>query len=258
MTPRLIETPVDPIKEPQLFRQKPECVEGGKVPPTPGGVGGATRLTCSVLLGDQRTPEWFEARRGVVTASRVGKHVLAATKAAREATSKLVDEVLADALTPEQTATADKPEFSTYWMSRGVRLEPFAREEYERITENQVEEVAFCLHESGAFGCSPDGLVNDRSGGLEIKCPEPRIHIAYLRAGVVPDQYVMQLEASMAVTGLPWWDFISFCPGLSPLILRTERSETTEQTLRALLDLGVVIATENQRLRDMWDATFKS
>ena len=214
-------------------------------------------LTCSVLLGEQRTPEWFEARRGVFTASGLGKFVLESTKTARKAINSMIDRTLADALTPLQTGTEDAPDFSNYWMRRGVRLEPEARIAYENKTGNRVEEVAFCLHESGMFGCSPDGLVNDREGGLEIKCPQPERHIAYIRAGVLPEQYEMQVHSSMAVTGLPWWDFWSYCPSLPPLLVRVHRSDLTERIVAAMIDHGTCLAFERQRIADMWNREFE-
>jgi len=217
-------------------------------------------LECAIIDCDQRTEAWFEARRGVVTASRLKKTMLGSGKTAAAARDALICEVLADALTPDQLGTADAPDFENYWMRRGTALESVARAEYSRISGHPVREVGFCVHYSGGFGCSPDGLVTGPDGvplgGVEIKCPMPEKHIAYVQAGGLPEQYECQVHASMAVTDLPWWDFVSYCPGLPMLIHAVHRNEFTETLKQFLLDLQVDIAAARAKLADLWNKQF--
>lgn len=149
---------------------------------------------------------------------------------------------------------------------RGNLLEPLAREAYERRTGYSVSTVGLCVHDSGGFGCSPDGLVCDFAEegaaffpwthGVEIKCPIPETHSKYLLAGTLPDEYRPQVHASLAVTGLDRWDFLSFCPGLPSLLITVERDEYTERMLRGLLDLSAELEATRAKLSEMWQAEF--
>jgi len=130
-------------------------------------------------------------------------------------------------------------------IQRGNYLEPQARELYERLTGYCVTQVGFIEHDSGGFGCSPDGLIRGRvwkkkrgrlrfrnraiKHGLEIKCPMPETHIDWLLDGVLPECHSLQCHAGMAVTGLDRWDFLSYCPGDAPLLIEVYRDETTEK-----------------------------
>jgi len=120
-------------------------------------------------------------------------------------------------------------------VQRGNYLEPQARELYERLTGYSVTQVGFIEHDSGGFGCSPDGLIKwvttpeEWSHGLEIKCPMPEAHIDWLLDGVLPECHSLQCHAGMAVTGLDRWDFLSYCPGDAPLLIEVYRNETTEK-----------------------------
>ena len=118
----------------------------------------------------------------------------------------------------------------------GKKLEPFARSYYERTYGFKVSEVGFIEHGDGTsgFGCSPDGLISlDPSGdwhhGLELKCPIPETHLAWLYDGGLPDEHRFQVEACMAVTGLNEWHFLSYCPRYKPHFVKTYRSEFTDQ-----------------------------
>ena len=85
--------------------------------------------------------------------------------------------------------------------------------------------VGLCyLDEHRNFSCSPDGLVGE-DGGLEIKCPLIHTHVEYLLDGKLPTKYVQQVQGSMLISGRKWWDFMSYYPGLKPLVVRVERDE---------------------------------
>lgn len=149
----------------------------------------------------------------------------------------------------------------------GKLLEPFARAYYEKLTGFHVSEVGFVEHGDGAsgFGCSPDGFAwtpgdgksPTLSHGCEIKCPIPETHIAWLLDGGLPDEHRFQVEACMAVTGLDRWDFLSYCPGESPLLVTTYRSEFTEQLLSGLQTLVAEKAKIKRILAAKWEAAYQ-
>ena len=122
----------------------------------------------------------------------------------------------------------------------GNLLEPFARSAYESLTGFEVEEVGFVESDSGGFGCSPDGLVYDLFGlshGVEIKCPIPETHLAWLIDGGIPEQHALQVHCSMAVMDLQRYDFFSYCPGEKSLHVIVDRDATTDQLLVGLQTL---------------------
>ena len=161
---------------------------------------------------EQGTPEWFEARRGKVTASRVldaiGKNAKGNYLAARE--KYLLDlsaEILCSDL-EESPQSAD--------MQRGAYLEDYARSEYEARNDIQVVRAGLIDHPSIiGFGASPDGLIGD-DGLIEIKCPKTQTHLNTMATGQPSERYLMQMYAQMACTGREWCDFVSYDPRLPP------------------------------------------
>lgn len=139
----------------------------------------------------------------------------------------------------------------------GNLLEPFARSAYESLTGFEVEEVGFVEHDSGGFGCSPDGLIYDLFGlshGVEIKCPIPETHLAWLIDGGLPEQHALQVHCSMAAIGLQRYDFFSYCPGEKSLYVIVERDETTDQLLAGLQALVAEKAKMLEKIKSIRNA----
>jgi putative phage-type endonuclease len=157
----------------------------------------------------QGSPEWFAARCGRVTASRVAD-VVARTKTGWGASrANYAAELIAERLTG---CTA--PGFSNSAMQWGTDQEPVARAAYEARTGVSVDLVGFVDHpEIAMSGASPDGLIGD-DGLLEIKCPNTATHLDTLLSETVPGKYVTQMQWQMACTGRAWCDFASFDPRL--------------------------------------------
>jgi putative phage-type endonuclease len=173
---------------------------------------------------EQGSPEWFAARCGKVTASRV-VDVLATIKTGESASRK---NYRADLVV--ERLTGNKTEgFSSPAMAWGVETEPQARAAYEARTGNFVDQIAFVDHPTiPNFGCSPDGLVGE-DGLIEIKCPNTSTHIDYIEDDQPPKKYIGQMMAQMACTGRKWCDFVSFDPklpdGLQLFVVRLYRDD---------------------------------
>jgi putative phage-type endonuclease len=157
----------------------------------------------------QGSPEWFAARLGRVTASRVAD-VIAKTKTGWGASrANYAAQLVAERLTGE---VGDK--FTNAAMQWGTDTEPHARAAYEFIHGHDVRLVGFVPHPSIEMaGASPDGLVGD-DGLVEIKCPNTATHIETLLGSSVPGKYIAQMQWQMACTGRAWCDFVSFDPRL--------------------------------------------
>lgn len=157
---------------------------------------------------EQRSAEWFAARLGCVTASRVKDVMASGRGGAPSATRKnYMMELLCERLTGQQSGPdlSNKPA-----VQRGVELEPFACMAYEADKGLMVFETGLVMHPTIAgFGASPDGLVGD-DGVLEIKCPNTATHIATMQSERHDPQYEWQMLAQMACTGRDWADFVSY------------------------------------------------
>ena len=158
---------------------------------------------------DQRSNEWFSARLGKVTASKVAD-IMARTKSGYSASrANYMAQLICERLTGERHES-----FTSAAMQWGTDTEPQARAAYEFLTDSSVTEVGFIDHQIIAdFGASPDGLVGD-DGLIEIKCPNTATHLNTLSTEVVPAQYVTQMQVQMSCTGRQWCDFVSFDPRL--------------------------------------------
>ena len=157
----------------------------------------------------QGSPEWFAARTGKVTASRIAD--LRARTKTGYSTSRA--NYLAELLTERLTGVSS-PSYSNSAMQWGTDQEPFARQAYSAHLGVDVFEVGFVDHpEIGMSGASPDGLVGN-DGLVEIKCPNTATHIETLLGDAIPNKYVLQMQWQMACTGRQWCDFASFDPRL--------------------------------------------
>jgi len=158
---------------------------------------------------EQRTDEWFSARLGKVTASRVAD-VVARTKSGYGASrANYMAELICERLTGARGES-----YQNAAMLWGTEQEPAARAAYEALTGALVVETGFVPHSSIAMsGASPDGLV-DPEGLVEIKAPNSSTHIDTLMLEAVPAKYITQMQWQMACTGRQWCDFVSYDPRL--------------------------------------------
>ncbi len=173
---------------------------------------------------EQGTPEWFAARLGKVTASRVAD-VIAKTKTGYSSSREnyLVELAL------ERITGVGEKSFTSPAMAWGTEQEPMARASYEARTGELVEEVGLVLHPViEQAGASPDGLVGP-DGLIEIKCPNSATHIRTLQSKKPAGHYVTQMQWQMACTQRAWCDFVSFDPrmpeGLQLFVTRIERDD---------------------------------
>ena len=187
----------------------------------------------------QRSPQWFAARCGKVTARRV-KHVVAKIKS-REAAARR--NYKAQLVVERLTGIAQET-YTNAAMQYGTETEPQARDAYVFRTDNKVEEVGFIQHESLMAGCSPDGLIGT-DGGIEIKCPfQSAVHIETLLNGM-PSEHRAQIQGSLWITGCSFWDFVSFDPRLpAHLQLYIERVERDKKYIANLEKKVVVFLDE--------------
>lgn len=186
----------------------------------------------------QGSEDWFKARLGKVTASRVSD-VIAKTKTGWGASRKnYLAELVAERLTGVPAES-----YTNAAMKWGIDTEPQARAAYEFFRDSSVTEVGFVQHPKIAMsGASPDGLIGNE-GLLELKCPNTATHIDTLLAKAIPDKYLVQMQWQMACAARTWCDFASFDPrmpeDLRLFVARVHRDEKRiaelEDVVRAFL-----------------------
>lgn len=155
---------------------------------------------------EQRSDEWFAARLGKVTASKVRDVMAKGRGGAPSATRQnYMMQLLCERLTGRR-----EEGFTSAAMQRGTDLEPIARSAYEFSAGVMTVETGLIDHPRIAgFAASPDGIVGS-DGLLEIKCPNTAQHIAVIQSGAHDSAYEWQMLAQMACSGREWVDFVSF------------------------------------------------
>lgn len=150
---------------------------------------------------EQGTDEWFNCRKGKMTASNA--HTISV---AGKGLETYIKTVVADMFASEK-----EEGYQSKAMERGTILEEQARSIYELLYGVNIEKVGFIEH-SEFIGCSPDGLIND-DGGIEIKCINNKDYFQLLLGIEKPDpNYVSQVQMCLMITGRKWWDLVFYNP----------------------------------------------
>ena len=180
---------------------------------------------------EQSSPEWLEARAGILTASTIGQLITAKTikPAMNDRSRGLCQTLIAERITGHV-----EPVFPNRAMTRGTLLEPEARRIYAEQTGQDVGEVGFARLDTDTYtlGSSPDGLVGE-TGGIEIKSPSAKVHVATVLSGAIPDYNRAQVQAFLHVTGREWCDFISYYPGEPLFIIRDYPDKRWQAAIRS-------------------------
>jgi len=156
-----------------------------------------------VLCTEQQTQEWFDAKRGRISASE------AKTCLARRGGKgrRLYIEKIADDLQgiPDFDDHDVKP-----WFVNGIYYESWARGWYSFQQDVDVEQTGFVVHDEYEWlGCSPDGLVGD-DGLVEIKY-RSFLHTfeEHAQTGKLT-QINPQVQTQMYVTDRQWCDYVNY------------------------------------------------
>lgn len=178
----------------------------------------------------QGTDEWFDQRRGMVTASVVGQLVTPKTikPASNDHSRALTAQLVAERITGWT-----EPTYQNGDMLQGVYDEPRARDKYaERYAP--VIESGFMIRDDWGFqiGFSPDGLVSD-DGLIEVKSRRPKKHLQTILANDVPLENMAQIQCGLVVSGRDWCDYISFCGGMPLYVKRVLPDERWAEAIVA-------------------------
>ena len=207
---------------------------------------------------EQRTEEWYQARLGKVTASKV-----AAVLAKKDSATRYYNLTY---IVIERLTVKQQEFYTNEAMQWGTDTEPQARMAYEAHSNNLVDEFGFIDHPTIAnFGCSPDGVIGE-DGLIEIKCPNSKTHLSTLLSKKAPSKYIPQMQTQMAVMNRQWCDFVSFDPRLPEelqlFVVRVNRDDEyiakLEEEVIAFLEEVESTVTKLKGLKDGSKETTKS
>lgn len=174
---------------------------------------------------DQGTPEWFECRRGLPTASKFSTVMAKGEgKTRSEYMRKLAGEILTGEISEQ---------FSNVHTERGNSMEDEARETYAFVESAEITRVGFIRN--GSKGASPDSLVGT-NGGLEIKTALPHIQIDRLERNRLPPEHKAQVQGNLWIAEREFWDFVSYWPRLPMLTVRVYRDEDYIREMASEID----------------------
>jgi len=167
----------------------------------------------------QGSDAWLAMRCGKICASEM-KHLLTVKTlkvSDNDKTRAHVWELLFQRLTGFV-----EPQYVSDDMLRGVSDEFYARQLYAEHYA-PVSEIGFITNDSWGFtiGYSPDALVGD-DGLIEVKSRRGKYQIQTIAENEVPEEYLLQLQTGLLVTGRKWIDFISYSGGLPMFVKRVE------------------------------------
>ncbi len=171
----------------------------------------------------QGSDEWHAARCGLLTASEMDRILTPKLKVAENVKSRAhLWECAA-----QRISRYVEPQYISDSMLRGHEDEILARALYSE-KRAPVTECGFVTNDKWGFtlGGSPDGLVGD-DGLIECKsrCQKYQVQtIVEEWTGVarVPEDFMLQIQSLLLVTGRKWCDFISYSGGLPMAVVRAE------------------------------------
>lgn len=208
-----------------------------------------------VLECEQGSPEWFQARSGVITASNFeecrkklksgankGQH----TSKAKEYAFRLAVERISGELLSE-----DK--FDTFEMRRGRDLEPEARLAHEASRGIMVDQTGIALTDDRIFGASVDGLI-DEDGCSEYKCFIGPSSLMPILLDNDLSATRDQVQGQMWITGRKWSDFVLYCPALKAIgrdltIITVDRNDDyIEELEKDMLEFNELVNQYKEKL----------
>lgn len=154
----------------------------------------------------QRSPEWYESRRGLFTSSRINE--LMGVKGLGKTGETYAFEMAIDIVEGWNMEES----YVSWDMQRGIDTEPMAFAKFSDLMSLNFVSVETC----GFFalneytGGSPDGLVGD-DGVLEIKCPKPETFFRVVLEDYIDPKYYDQIQHQLLVTGRAKGHYFVYC-----------------------------------------------
>ncbi len=173
---------------------------------------------------------WLQARCGILTASEM--KLILSPKTLKPAKNEKASAHLYE-LAAQRISQYVEPHYISDDMLRGQADEIEARMLYAKHYA-KVEQAGFVTRDDWGFtlGASPDGLVGD-DGMIECKSRRAKYQVETIASQAVPEEYGLQIQTLLLVTGRRWCDFISYCGGLPMVVLRVLPDSVVQNAILA-------------------------
>jgi len=141
-------------------------------------------------------------------------------------------------------------------MSRGVRLEPEARAEYEKREKKKIVEIGFIQNSDNEFlGASPDGYVNKKvlDHAIEIKCLSGANHVrAYMEQQVPKEYYPQGIQQFIVNEKLKTLDFVFYDPRMPDIeyfTIRMNRKDVVKDIVAYKVEADLFLEEIDEALK---------
>jgi len=149
----------------------------------------------------QRTPEWYQRRYNMMTASNLWQALN--TEAQRNRLIYEKCKPLDFGYTENKWVSTDN---SLHW---GVKYEPLTALVYEKMTGAKIEEFGCIQHQQYPFlGASPDGIVTNRESPLFGRMLEIKNIYNRVMDGTPSEAYWIQIQMQLECCNLDFCDFV--------------------------------------------------
>ena len=180
---------------------------------------------------EQMSDEWFELRRGRMTGSH-GQEIAN--------NGKGLDTYL-HTLMAGYFATTQEERYTNADLERGIALEETAIAMYSAETGYEIDQVGF-VEIDEYIGCSPDGMVKEHKGLIEVKCKNNTNHFKNFLYGEkkIESKYIWQMQMNMLLTKSDWCDYIAYNPNFEKdlIIIRIKANEEKFDKLKIGIEAG--------------------
>ena len=183
-------------------------------------------MAFEIIDVSQNSPEWFEARRGIPTASEFSCII---AKGEQKGRATYLRRLAAELITGETGES-----YQSFQMQRGHEMEQLARDNYAFMHDAEPQLVGFI--KNGRKGGSPDSLLGS-SGLLEIKTQRADLLIGTLLKGEFPSEHKAQCQGNLLVSEREWIDICVFWPKMPLFVKRAYRDENFIRRLSEEIDL---------------------
>ena len=152
-------------------------------------------------IPEQRTPEWYQSRHNMITASNL--YQIFGSPAVQ---NRLIYEKCQPIIQSLTEPTYINTEISTHW---GVKYEPVSTALYEELTNTKVETFGCLTHIRYPFiGASPDGIITDPESPYFGRMLEIKNIVNREIDGIPSEAYWIQMQIQMEVCQLEACDFL--------------------------------------------------
>lgn len=183
-----------------------------------------------LIACEQNTPEWYQARAGLTTASTfsVAVEVLEKDSPKKDkdgnpirrkgdptaANEKLVGNTAFELICEEPFPPPEYVSSGGGAARRGHDEEWKARAAYAEKFDVDVLESGVMVTHDRQFGYSTDGAVEGQKGGIEIKTPIDSTKIDEILLNATYSEYEHQVQGGMWICGWEWIDLVIWMPQL--------------------------------------------